>query len=224
MRKTVTLGTALLTFILLGGCATGQMERDAVFTTSSPTSLVMFGVDLQSEFKDPDLAFGKYDPVTGRVDSSRFYHAKPRTEQLTGGQSVLAYLSGRDSRPVGHVYFVVNLPPGAWFLWQVSAVRALGLDVWRSTTTVLSDGTILIPSKPGTALYLGEFVLKGKYSESITLAPAPRNFAAAQAELDTFSSVQVPLVDEEAEIRPFKCAEERLPRRECEPTHIVVSE
>jgi hypothetical protein len=36
--------------IALGGCATGQMDRKAEFTTSSATSLVVFGVDVESRF------------------------------------------------------------------------------------------------------------------------------------------------------------------------------
>jgi hypothetical protein len=92
-----------------------------------------------------------------------------------------------------------------------------------STTTVLSGGTVLISSKPGAALYLGDYLLKAKYGENLMLVPTERSFEAAQAELDTFSGVHVKLVDEEAEIRSFKCAEGRLERRECDPVQIVMA-
>jgi hypothetical protein len=216
------MGAAVMTLLTLGGCASGQMDRNAAFTKSSPTSLVMFGVDLRSQFKMPDFAFRKYDPVTGRVEHSETYHATPTLDQITGGQKLATYLAGGDARPVGHVYFTISLPPGEWFLWRVSAAHALGLDRWRLTTTALSGGTVLISSKPGAALYLGEFVLKGKYSEDITLTLAPRDLAAAQAQLDTFSGVQVKLVDDETPVGSFKCLKGRLERRECEPTEIVL--
>jgi hypothetical protein len=149
--------------------------------------------------------------------------ARPALEQLTGGQKLGAYLTGRDPRPVGTVYFVINLPPGEWFLWRVSAVHQDGLGTTYTTTTVLSDGTILISSKPGVALYVGDFVLNGRYGENLTLVRAPRNFAAARAELDTFSGVRVKLVDDDVEVSSFERAEDLLPRRECDPTQIVVS-
>src|SRR5689334_4208572 len=105
MKIATTMGTAaVLTFAILSGCASGQMNRDAVFTRSSPTSLVMFGVDLQTDYKAPDFVFAQYDPSTGKTDSSRFYHATTTLDQLTGDQKLSTYLTGRDRRPVRHVY------------------------------------------------------------------------------------------------------------------------
>lgn len=219
------MGGALMTVLALGGCASGQMDRKAAFTKASPTSLVMFGVDLQSEYKMPDFAFRKYDPVTGRVDPEETHHATPTLDQVTGSRKLAKYLTAGDERPVGHVYFTISLPPGDWFLWSVSASHPIGMDGWRLTSTALSGGTVLISLKPGDALYLGEFALKGKYSEDITLSLAPKDLAAAQAELDTFSDVHVKLVEDETRIGSFNCLKGReLERRDCQPTQIVVPE
>jgi len=182
----------------------------------------MFGVDLQSQYKAPDFIFRRYDERTGRVDSET-YRATPRLHQITGGQTLAQYLSGRDPPLIGHLYFTITLPPGDWFLWRVRGIHGEGGGWMQSAATTLSDGTILIRSTPGAALYLGEFVLKGKYGENITLTPAPANLAAAQAELDTFSGVKVKLgEEEERRVGTFNCLQSRLGRRECEPTKIVV--
>jgi hypothetical protein len=218
-----TFSACLLTLITLAGCATGQMDRKAEFTASSATSLVVFGVDVASRFKSPNLVFRKYDPATGQVDLAGVYYASPRTDKLTGGQKFAAFMTGQDSRPGGHDYFVINLPPGEWFLWCVSGFHNDGLGTSYSATTYFVEGTMLISSKPGAALYLGEFVLNGAYGQNLKLAPAPRNLGAAQAELDTFSGVQVKLVDLEPEVRSFTCVRGGFPKTDCDPKQIVVS-
>lgn len=55
--------------VVLASCASqGQFDRNAAFSESSSGSLVVLGVDIQSDFKNPALVFRKYDPQTGKID------------------------------------------------------------------------------------------------------------------------------------------------------------
>jgi hypothetical protein len=217
-----------LIVVLFTGCVTqsGQVERDALFSASSDAALFIFGVDLQSKFKSPDLIFRKYDPLTGKVDKNGSLHVTPRIDKLTSGQKFNAAMSGQSSRPGGHDYFVINLAPGDWFLWAMSGFYNDGLGTSYSSTTYFSKGTFVLTAKAGVASYIGEFVVRGSYGENMILAPAPANFAAAQAELRTFTNVTQELVEFVPKKKTFSCTSKQVlwEKVACDGDSVVVSD
>lgn len=195
----------LLVLLALCGCASpGEFRRTAEFTADSKTALVVFGVDVQSKFKSPTLIFRRYDPQTGKADMTGEVRAEPRTDQLTGGQRLAAALTGQDARPGGHGYFVVELPPGNWFLCCLFGFYNDGFTSY-SSTTFFSQGALVLEAQTGTAAYLGEYVVDGKYGENLRLSPLPRDLPAAQKELESFVNVKAQLVEVELQTKPFSC-------------------
>jgi hypothetical protein len=225
---TMRLFLAVTLASLLSGCvmSQGQLRRDADFSAQSPHALLMFGVDIQSNYKSPLLTFRKYDPQTGKVDLSDLYHASPRTDQMSGGQKFGAAMSGQSSRPGGHDYFVIGLPPGDWFLWAMSGFYSDGVAASYSSTTFFSNGTIVIHATPGTASYIGEYSVAGKFGEDLILAPAASNFAAAQSELRTFPNVRQELIEVVPRQMKFTCVEKLsiVGKFPCDPASIVLSD
>jgi hypothetical protein len=210
------------------GCVTssGQLSRDTAFSSSSTYALMMFGVDVQSDFKSPLLVFRKYDPQTGKVDLSGIYHASPRIDGLTDDQKLAAAMTGQNSRPGGHGYFVIGLPEGDWFLWAMSGFYSNGLGTSYSSTSYFSSGTIAIKAKAGEASYLGEFVVSGKYGSNLKIMPTKANFAAAQLELQSFARVDRQLIDAPPTKKKFACSEQLIlwSKTPCGPKTIVVSD
>jgi hypothetical protein len=212
--------------IFATGCVSqrGQMDRNAPFSAGSDTALVMFGVDIQSSFKSPTLTFLQFDPTTRHALKSS-YSAEPRIDKLTDGQKFAGAMTGQNALPGGHNYFVISLPPGEWLLYQISGFYSDGAYSYSSTTS-LSKGTIVVSAHAGTATYVGEFLVTGRYGEDMRLTVAPANFVAAKNELATFKNVKQELIESIPHARAFSCSDTQgvLGKTQCYWASVVVDE
>lgn len=213
----------IVMLLVMAGCASGQVLRTAAFSSESKTTLVVFGLDVQSNFKTPTLVFRRYDPRTGKVDLKGEVRASPRSDKLTGGQRLAAALTGQDARPGGHGYFVLELPEGSWFLCCLSGFYNDGFTSY-SSNTYFSEGALVLQSQAGTAAYLGEYMVSGRYGENLRIEPLPANLPAAQSELDTFANVKAALAAIEPQTKPFSCESKVVlfSKVECVPATMVV--
>lgn len=204
---------------LLAGCATndGQIERTAMFTSASRSALFVFGVDVQGSFRHPKLTLVQYDAATGKVIGGSARSVEPRTDHVPVSTKLgAAALGGRQTLPVGRSLFVIELPPGDWLLWSVSAsVRGYSSD------TTLAPGTIVLRGQPGRAAYIGEFEIQGDIGEDLQLIELPRRFDKSQADLASFPNIHVPLDNVEPELGEFTCERNR-PRSPCSQENAVV--
>jgi len=178
--------------------------NDPAFTSASPTSLFVFGVDVQSQYKSPSLVFLKYDPTTGKAIARSARHVSPRQDDLPAGQRIGAALTGQQSLPNGRSLFVVDLPAGDWVLWCISAYYNNGLGTSYSSVSYLAKGTITLHAAPGQATYIGEYEINGDVGGDLALVELPRRFDKTRGDLASFQ-IQVELQNTEIESRTFTC-------------------
>jgi hypothetical protein len=186
MKRLSSLTALFLMASLLGGCATSEVKPSDAFTAASDTSLVVLGVEVKSVYKQPQLAFIKYDPVTGKSDpSGRVFASRP----LTSKEKLRVGLLGQRALSGGHSYFVFRMPPGDWMLMAVHG----NFNGMAEAHSLLSEGTIAFTTRPGAAIYVGEYAVTGNLSGPLSIAQLQSDLAAAQAELDSYPGAEVKL-------------------------------
>jgi hypothetical protein len=205
MRNASRLAPVLL--VVLAGCVTtgGQMERTATFTSASATSLFVFGVDVQSGYKAPNLVFLRYDAATGKAIARSVRAVTPRQDDLSAGQRFNAAMTGQRSLSGGRSLFVVELAAGDWVLWCVSGVSGNGAGTSYNSISYLSLGTFALRAVPGKAAYIGEYEINGEVAENLALVALPRRFDKARSEIASYGNVQVELENVIPESRKFSC-------------------
>ena len=196
---------------LLGGCSSGQLLKDQPISANSASGVIVMGVDLQSDFKSPSLAFLRFDPATGKVDSTSVKSVSRSKEGLTGAQKFGAVMTGQTSLAKGKQYFVFELPPGDWFLSSISGSYSDGLYSSYSAVTHMTEGTIAFRSGPGTASYIGEYGVTGKFGQPIRMVTLEQNFDAAQVELKNYSNITVPLQASKPSNATLACEFKKVP-------------
>lgn len=201
---------AVLSILVLTGCASGQLSRDQPVSTSSSSGVIVLGMDVQSEFRAPRFTFMRYDPRTGQADPDSTKSVTPGTDDLSSQQKFAAAMTGQSSRPRGRQYFVVELPPGEWFLYYISGFYSDGLANSYSATSFLSKGTIAFPSSAGVARYLGEYRVTGRFGEALRLEVLADDPAAAQAALEKYPHIELALQPEKPALTAFSCVMKTL--------------
>jgi hypothetical protein len=186
-------------------CGSGQLLKDQPLSANSASGVIVMGVDLQSDFKSPLLVFLKFDPGTGKVVPGAVKSVTPSKEGLTGAQKFGAVMSGQTSLPRGKQYFVFELPPGDWFFYSISGSYSDGLSSSYSAVSYMSEGTIAFQSSPGTARYVGEYGVTGKFGEAIRMLVLDQNHDAAQAELRKYPNITLPLQASKPSDATFTC-------------------
>jgi hypothetical protein len=197
--------------VLLTGCSSGQLLKDQPISANSASGVIVMGVDLQSDFKSPNLRFLKFDPVTGKVDPAGAKNVTRSQEGLTGAQKLGAVMSGQTSLATGKQYFVFERPPGDWFLFSIAGSYSDGVYRSYSAISHMSKGTVAFQSSPGTARYIGEYGVSGKFGEPIRMATLDENFDAAQAELKKYPHITLPLQPSKPSDATFTCEMKKLP-------------
>lgn len=206
-RRELLLAYALL---VLAGCSSGQLQKDRQISANSSSGVIVLGMDVQSDFRAPLFEFLKFDPRTGKVDPEGVKRVTPSTENLTGAQKFGAAMTGQSSRPTGHQYFVFELPAGEWFLYSISGYYSDGLSASYSATSYLSKGTVVFQSRAGTASYLGEYRVTGKFGAAMDLQTLDGNLDAAQTELKKYTNIVLPLEASKSTLATFSCEMKKL--------------
>lgn len=212
MRRIPRLLSLLLALASLSGCVItgGQIDRDQAFTRSSATALLVFGVDVQSQYKSPGLTFIQYDPSTGQGLPEHSRHVNPRQDDLSAGERFGAFMTGQQSLPNRRSLFVVELPAGDWILWCVTGSMSDGFGNSVSSISYLAHGTLAVKAEPGKATYVGEFEINGEYGDDLQLVELPRRFDKAKGDLAAYRNVQVELENVPFESRRFTCDQGRV--------------
>lgn len=212
MRRIPRLLSLLFALACLSGCVItgGQIDRDKPFTSASPGALLVFGVDVQSQYKSPSLVFLQYDPATGKGLPESTRHVSPRQDDLSAGQRFGAFMTGQQSLPNRRSLFVVELPAGDWILWCVTGYMNDGLGTSTSSVSYMAQGTLAVKAEPGKATYVGEFEINGEFGDDLQLVELPRSFDKARSDLAAYQNVQVELQDTPFDNRRFTCERRRV--------------
>jgi len=208
----IRLGLLLLSLTgFISGCSSGQLLKDQPITANSTSGVIVMGVDLQSDFKSPNLTFLKFDPSTGKVDATNAKSVTRSKEGLTGAQKFGAVMTGQTSLAKGRQYFVFELPPGDWFLSSISGSYSDGVYSSYSAVSHLTEGTVAFQSSPGTASYIGEYGVAGRFGEPIRMVTLDQDFEAAQAELKKYPNIALALQASKPSHATLACEFKKVP-------------
>ena len=151
------------------GCASVPAKPGPVaFTSSNVNALIVFGADVQTDYRDVRFVLSQYDVATGK-SSGKPVEARPVTSQ--------------GSELSGHRVVAVELPPGDWYLWGVVGTYRSKLGTSNDVKSYFANGTILFTAHAGRAAYIGEFEISGALPASPVLTQLRRRHERATAEI-----------------------------------------
>lgn len=176
--------------LVLAGCASNRVDKNIEFNSEDLNSLIVFGLDIRTEYKDPMFTFVQYDVASKSVVEGSQIDRKSMRDTLT--DSVFA-----SQIPTGHRYFVFKLPPGAWLLKQARV---------GNVNLMFSKQTISFSTRQGESHYLGEFRLESNYLYP-QLKVLPSDIFGAELEVKhKYPGVKTKLAETKNSKVRFSCA------------------
>lgn len=160
--KTFDLGrlaVVLLAGIVLSGCGAGSLGKDATFSATEDTGMVVIGF-LPSYGKGGSagqMVFGRYDPDTLKVTGAVYWG---KGLERVDSDGILLSNKFRSER-----FRAYKLPPGEYALAHLAQEDAPGMLSLQVTfmidieTKKVRDNTPVFTVKAGEIVYLGDFAV-----------------------------------------------------------------
>lgn len=195
---------------LLTACSSGQLKKTQPVSAQTSIGVIVLGMDLQSDFKSPTFGFLRYDPQSGKVDTTGIKLVSRSKEDLTAAQKFGAVMSGQTSLARGRQYFVFDLPPGEWILFSVSGFYSDGMVSSQSATSYFNKGTVSFSSAEAVARYVGEYRVSGRFGEALEVQTLADDLVAAQAEFKKYPQIDLPLQATKPSRATFSCEMKKI--------------
>jgi hypothetical protein len=201
MRLLGVISVCFVFIAILAGCSENQVKKDAVFTKTSPDSILVFGVLLNTPFPNPKFMFRKYDPLTGKASLTEKFEAQPSGSNWLAGGGIGQYNV--------QSYFVLNMPAGHWFLECIRVGKADGVSSYNHLLCPSND-SLAFKLLPGEAVYIGEYYFYAETMGIVQFDLIGSDVERANKKIGEYKSITSPLAAQEPNSAKYNCVKKRI--------------
>jgi hypothetical protein len=201
MRLLGVISVCFVFIAILAGCSENQVKKDAVFTKTSPDSILVFGVLLNTPFPNPKFMFRKYDPLTGKASLTEKFEAQPSGSNWLAGGGIGQYNV--------QSYFVLNMPAGHWFLECIRVGKADGVSSYNHILCPSND-TLAFKLIPGEVSYIGEYYFYAETMGILQFDLTGNDIARANIALNEYKNISSTLVAQAPNSAKYNCIKKRI--------------